>query len=117
MLYLQVERKFDAAHYLRGYNGPCSNLHGHTWKVVVQIKYESTYNGIAIDFKDIKKAIDSVLPDHLCLNDIVDFEKNNPTAENLSEYFAKRLIESTLYDIIKVEVWESDTACAVWCVG
>ncbi|NLE89434.1 MAG: 6-carboxytetrahydropterin synthase QueD, partial [Dehalococcoidales bacterium] len=29
MYLVNVERDFDAAHYLRGYQGKCENLHGH----------------------------------------------------------------------------------------
>jgi 6-pyruvoyltetrahydropterin/6-carboxytetrahydropterin synthase len=112
-LSLQIERKFDAAHFLRNYDGPCANLHGHTWKVVVKINYNSTFNGIAIDFKVLKKFVDSVLPDHACINDISEFKEKNPTAENLSEYFFKQLTERSTFDIARVEVWESDTACAI----
>lgn len=37
MYELMVESTFDSAHALRGYEGPCENLHGHTWKVQVYI--------------------------------------------------------------------------------
>ena len=29
MYYLETEEHFDAAHFLKGYAGKCSNLHGH----------------------------------------------------------------------------------------
>ena len=35
MYYLKTESSFDSAHFLKGYNGKCRNLHGHRWRVVV----------------------------------------------------------------------------------
>ena len=37
MYYLKTESSFDSAHFLKGYNGKCRNLHGHRWRVVVEI--------------------------------------------------------------------------------
>ena len=35
MYHLKVEQTFDSAHFLKGYQGKCSNIHGHTWKVMI----------------------------------------------------------------------------------
>ena len=32
------EFSFDSAHFLYGYEGKCSNIHGHRWKVEVTVK-------------------------------------------------------------------------------
>ena len=40
MYYLTVENSFDSAHFLHGYDGKCSNLHGHRWRVVVDVACE-----------------------------------------------------------------------------
>lgn len=37
MYYLKTENSFDSAHFLKGYDGKCRNLHGHRWRVVVEI--------------------------------------------------------------------------------
>ena len=37
MYYLKTESSFDSAHFLKGYDGKCRNLHGHRWRVVVEI--------------------------------------------------------------------------------
>ena len=58
MYELMVEDTFDAAHALRGYDGPCENLHGHTWKVEVTIEAEKLDKiGLVVDFKDMKKKL------------------------------------------------------------
>ena len=38
MYTLKTEHSFDAAHFLYGYEGKCSNIHGHRWRVVAEIK-------------------------------------------------------------------------------
>ena len=52
MFELDIRREFSAAHQLKGYNGDCSNLHGHNWTVEVFIRSEHLDEvGIALDFK------------------------------------------------------------------
>ena len=41
MYTLKVEHSFDSAHFLYGYEGKCRNIHGHRWKVEVEIKAEN----------------------------------------------------------------------------
>ena len=38
MYQISVESHFDAAHFLRGYQGKCEALHGHRFRVVVSVK-------------------------------------------------------------------------------
>ena len=37
MYTLKTEHSFDSAHFLSGYEGKCSNIHGHRWRVVMEI--------------------------------------------------------------------------------
>ena len=107
-----VDMTFSAAHQLRNYEGSCGELHGHTWKVRVEVETEGLDNiGMTIDFKDLKEKADSVIGrfDHRCLNQISPFDKENPTAENIAKYVyveMKELLPDKL-DIIEVIVWES----------
>ena len=54
---------FDMAHALFGYDGPCKNIHGHTYRLSVsligeQIADETNPNhGMVIDFTDFKKIV------------------------------------------------------------
>jgi 6-pyruvoyltetrahydropterin/6-carboxytetrahydropterin synthase len=115
MYKLKIIRKFDAAHFLSGYVGKCHNLHGHTWKVVFTFSYESNMilsgsgvEGMIVDFVELKKQIDSFLPDHKYLNEIYEF---NPTAENLARWFY--CFEKGLNAALcSVEVFESEGASA-----
>jgi 6-pyruvoyltetrahydropterin/6-carboxytetrahydropterin synthase len=48
---LIIKDKFDAAHYLKDYEGDCANLHGHTWRVEVYIDVEEEFNKSNLSFK------------------------------------------------------------------
>lgn len=107
-----VDTSFSAAHQLRGYKGSCGQLHGHTWKVRVEVETDSLDKaGITIDFKDLKAKADSVIGrfDHRCLNQISPFDKENPTAENLAKCIYAEMKELMPEDIriVEVIVWES----------
>jgi len=107
-----VDTNFSAAHQLRNYKGLCGELHGHTWKVRVEVETDWLDDiGMTIDFKDLKQKADSVIGrfDHRCLNQISPFDEENPTAENIAKYVyveMKELLPDKL-DIIEVIVWES----------
>jgi len=105
---LKVRGKFAAAHYLKEYKGQCENLHGHTFRVEVDIAVrELDRTGLGYDFAEIKKALAAVLPDHKLLNDVYPF---NPSAENLARHFYGELKKA--YPVRSVTVWESDDASA-----
>jgi 6-pyruvoyltetrahydropterin/6-carboxytetrahydropterin synthase len=107
---LTVKERFQAAHFLKEYKGKCEKVHGHTFKVEVQIKVTGLdKTGIGIDFTEIKKKLTEILPDHTLLNDIYDF---NPSAENLSRQFFNDL--KAHYPVTKVTVWESEDAAATY---
>jgi 6-pyruvoyltetrahydropterin/6-carboxytetrahydropterin synthase len=107
---LRVRDHFSAAHYLREYQGKCEKVHGHTFQVEVAIEvHELDKAGLGIDFADIKQKLGSVLPDHVLLNDLFEF---NPSAENL----ARRLFQDMkkYYPVKAVTVWESEDASATY---
>ena len=41
MFELKTSASFDSAHFLSGYQGKCSNLHGHRWKIEVTVGQET----------------------------------------------------------------------------
>lgn len=114
MYELMVEDTFDAAHALRGYEGPCENLHGHTWKVQVFIKGDKLNNiGLLADFRDIKKALRNILAefDHKHLNELKLFKLENPSSENLAKIIFEKM-KTKIKFTGKVTVWESATSSA-----
>lgn len=120
MYELRVEDNFSAAHKLREYKGQCENLHGHTWRVQVVVRTKELDNtGLAIDFRDIKQALDSLIQvlDHTCLNELPVFKDHNPSSENIARWLYNELKNNPLLAKVKlqlVRVWESDTASAAY---
>lgn len=82
MFEITVAKYIDSAHLLRGYQGKCANIHGHTWRVEVTLKGEQLNQiGLLVDFHDIKKIIKGVTEafDHRLINDIEPFDRVNPS--------------------------------------
>jgi len=107
---LKTEATFDAAHSLENYEGKCANLHGHTWKVIVEIKGNSRQvkkNGILWDFTNLKKEVKKF--DHKLLNEICNF---NPTSENLACYLVSKFHSENPDLKFKVRVYESPKSYA-----
>jgi 6-pyruvoyltetrahydropterin/6-carboxytetrahydropterin synthase len=118
MYRLMIKTSFAAAHNLINYQGDCENLHGHNWRVEVFVAAkELDKAGLGIDFKILKKQTNSLLDelDHKYLNDLTPFIKDSPSSENISRYLFGRLSETLNNENITVEkinVWESENACA-----
>ncbi len=118
MYELRVFSSFAAAHQLENYGGKCERLHGHNWKVEVFVEAkELNQTGLAIDFKEIKKALDQVLSvfDHRNLSDLAMFERENPSSENIARLIhgeISALLATHCVHVGKVSVWESDNCCA-----
>jgi 6-pyruvoyltetrahydropterin/6-carboxytetrahydropterin synthase len=99
MYIVSVDSKFASAHYLRGYEGDCARVHGHTWKVTVDISVEDLDDaGISIDFKEVSGVLEEITAkfDHRNLNEIDEFLTENPTAENIA-----RTIYLSMFDHFK----------------
>jgi|TARA_B110000459_G_C16616485_1_gene499175 6-pyruvoyltetrahydropterin/6-carboxytetrahydropterin synthase len=96
---LQLTSHFAAAMALSKYQGPCANLHGHTYAVdvVVATKTLDQYDMI-IDHVTLKQYLDQVLQkfDHKYLNDLVWFADTAPTTENIA-----RMIFEQMTDLLK----------------
>jgi 6-pyruvoyltetrahydropterin/6-carboxytetrahydropterin synthase len=118
MYRLMIKTSFAAAHNLINYQGDCENLHGHNWRVEVFVAAkELDKAGLGIDFKILKKQTNSLLDelDHKYLNDLTPFINDSPSSENISRYLFGRLSETLNNENITVEkinVWESENACA-----
>ncbi|HBG62360.1 MAG: 6-carboxytetrahydropterin synthase QueD [Omnitrophica WOR_2 bacterium RIFOXYB2_FULL_38_16] len=115
MFELKIKGEFSSAHLLREYDGKCKNLHGHNWKVDIEVyKKELDPIGMVADFGFLKSKMNEVLEilDHRFLNDLDYFKQSNPTSENIAKYIYAEYAK--VIDPIKVKsvsVWESDSAC------
>jgi 6-pyruvoyltetrahydropterin/6-carboxytetrahydropterin synthase len=137
MYILKTEDSFDSAHFLSGYDGKCKNIHGHRWRVVLEVKSkeleaEGQTRGMVVDFSKLKADLKSITDslDHTFI-----YEKNSlksttitalkdedfkltevdfrPTAENFSKYFFD-IFTDMGYDVKAVSVYETPNNCAVY---
>ena len=113
MYQISVEQHFDAAHFLRGYQGKCEALHGHRFKVVARVQASGTDDiGLAYDFTVLKQHLAEILAglDHTCLNDVPPFDNINPSSENIAatiyNQLQPKLVEAPV-TLSCIEVWES----------
>lgn len=66
---LTKEFKFEMAHALKGYDGLCKNIHGHSYELLVTVIGEpisdkaSTKLGMVMDFGDLKKIVRNCIVD------------------------------------------------------
>lgn len=106
---LKVRGSFHAAHRLEGYNGECSNLHGHSYRYVVYFSGIVREDGMVEDFKKLSEIVNEVIKDldHRFLNDIL----GNSTCENIATHMLlrlKELLRGGNVEVLKVELWETD---------
>ncbi|MCK9186079.1 6-carboxytetrahydropterin synthase QueD [Candidatus Gracilibacteria bacterium] len=102
---LNCTLSFAASHFLTKYKGKCENLHGHNYKVIITVEDEIKENGLAIDFKDIKKIAEEKvinILDHAHLNDIIE----NPSAENIAVWTWEKLKKDL--PLKKVTIFETE---------
>ena len=111
---LKTHVHFAAAHRLRGYQGDCEQLHGHNYKVEIEVcATQLDELGMGVDFRAIRAAAREVVGvlDHRLLNDIPPFTEVNPTAENIAVYVYEQLGRSLDVGHLRVHaitVWETD---------
>ncbi|PYG87119.1 6-pyruvoyltetrahydropterin/6-carboxytetrahydropterin synthase [Ruminiclostridium sufflavum DSM 19573] len=137
MYTIRVEHSFDSAHFLSGYSGKCSNIHGHRWKVEVEVSSrhllcDGQSRGMVEDFSilkgDLKELVDYF--DHSmiietgtlkkstleCLLDegfrIIEVEFR-PTAENFSCFFYDKMLKKG-YQVRRATVYETPSNSATY---
>jgi 6-pyruvoyltetrahydropterin/6-carboxytetrahydropterin synthase len=117
---IYIKTHFSAAHYLKGYPGDCSRIHGHNWIIEVYVKCrELDEIGIGIDFRQIKNTVKSVISelDHYNLNELEPFKNVNPTSENIAKYLYINVgnkINNDIISVSKVKVSETPGAGAFY---
>ena len=120
MYQISVETHFDAAHFLRGYQGKCESLHGHRFRVVARVSASGLDDiGLAYDFTELKQHLNDILSrfDHTCLNDVPPFDKINPSSENIATTIYDELqhkLTGAPVSISAIEVWESPQTGVVY---
>lgn len=135
------EFSFEMAHALHGYDGACSNIHGHSYKLSVTVSGKpendsnSSKQGMVMDFGDLKNIVKTEIleifdhalilnentPDRekisaIPLSGKIVFLPYQPTCENMLQDFAVRISKSlakgvTLYSL---KLRETDSSYAGW---
>ncbi len=135
MFLLKTEHSFDAAHFLAGYEGKCRNIHGHRWRVVLEVcgtalKTDRQQRGMLVDFSHLKQDLRDVVDtfDHTlivekgslsaALDSLLRQEGFSvtevpfrPTAEEFARYFYEQ-IAARGYDVARCTVYETPANCA-----
>lgn len=121
MYEISVREAFEAAHFINGYDGKCSRLHGHNWIVEAVVRGEKLDSlGMLIDFKILKAELKKVLDefDHRYLNELETFTAENPTAENIARQIFRKLAKSEIFSastkLFAVKVQETPNSCVTY---
>ena len=70
MAKIRISKEFDfeMAHALEGYDGPCKNIHGHSYGLIVTVigepQKEGAKKGMVMDFGDLKRIVKNSIIDH-----------------------------------------------------
>lgn len=116
---LTVSKEFtwDCAHMLSDHSGLCANVHGHTYKMQVEVSHvgsaptyrDGTNEGMVVDFKDLKNIVNKRIVDkmdhayiawrhgnakELKVTKLLEelgmklyYMEDRPTAENMAKHF------------------------------
>jgi 6-pyruvoyltetrahydropterin/6-carboxytetrahydropterin synthase len=111
---VRVEARFESAHYLREYRGISEPLHGHSYKVEADLAARGgglDSDAIAVDFISAKRKLEALAKrlDYGCINDVAPFDRINPSAENIAEWFCRELSAEFAAEnaVVKgVTIWE-----------
>ena len=105
------EFKFSAAHNLTTNGHPCSKLHGHNYKVRIELSGKIDSSGMILDFSEIKKRIQPIIDklDHSYLNDIII---RPTTSENIASWIFTQS-NNQLGCVTKVTLWETESCGAI----
>ena len=112
------EYKWEMGHRLTFHKGGCENLHGHSYKMLVEISGDKDENGMLLDYFDLDKMINPLTGelDHgfIVYNEdivLIEFMRKinskmtvvpfQPTAENLCGYLIDKIKKQKLPSNIK----------------
>ncbi|CAB50618.1 6-pyruvoyl trahydropterin synthase family protein [Pyrococcus abyssi] len=132
-------KEFDSSHFLElEYESKCRRLHGHTYRVEVEIEGEPNEHGMIFDFNHLSELIKTL--DHKVIvsekwvryeegyvliekndkllklprSEVVVIDKPNVTAEYIAEWISERILENAGENVreIRVRVWEDPRSYA-----
>ncbi|MCX2962016.1 6-carboxytetrahydropterin synthase QueD [Rodentibacter caecimuris] len=135
MFKISKEFSFDMAHLLDNHDGKCQNLHGHTYKLQVEITGDLHENGakksMVMDFSDLKNTVKKAIldpMDHAFIYDqtsereskiaVLLQELNSKTfavpfrttAEEMARFIFNRLKYDEKLAVSAIRLWETPTS-------
>lgn len=130
MTVITYEMTFDAGHRIVGHKGKCARLHGHTYRVAMEVGGTIRDPGFVVDFGDLKEIVNEW--DHVMLlweKDILQLEGSwghpefqvrhgvvfvpfNPTAENMAQHLAQRILDECQVAYVDLTLWETPKCAA-----
>lgn len=139
MLRLTKIFHFEMAHAIHGYQGPCKNIHGHSYELHVCFQSNKPVSGsipppgFLMDFKDLKKMVKGPVVDkldhslvlseaYLSAHPGIQYDENlqvwqmEPSAENIL-YHIQKIIEPLLPEDLKLvhmKIYETKDSFAEW---
>ncbi|MDO4627029.1 MAG: 6-carboxytetrahydropterin synthase QueD [Pasteurellaceae bacterium] len=136
MFKVSKEFSFDMAHILDGHDGKCQNLHGHTYKLQVEIcgqdlNPSGAKKGMIIDFSDLKTIVKRAILDPM--DHAFIYDETSPreckianllqelhsktfamptrtTAEEIARFIFNVLKEQENLSLSAVRLWETPTS-------
>jgi len=121
------EFAWEMGHRLRFHDGKCKNLHGHSYKSVIEFEGNEDQNGFVIDFFIVDDMIKNIIEelDHSFLvsgqdqelidvlsklNSKIVLIDSEPTSENICKYFLLKIKKLNLpANIQKVKIKVCET--------
>lgn len=126
---MKIAKEFhwEMGHRLPEHFGKCKNIHGHSYKMIVELEGDVENSGMVMDYYDLKKIVNPVIDqlDHAFMvfkedKEIISFlDKMNSkkvvvefqsTVENICTYLLQKLITAEMppnVHKIKVRVYET----------
>lgn len=137
MYTLKTSASFDSAHFLKGYEGKCANIHGHRWTVEIvvcgeDLEKSGSCSGMIVDFSRLKDELKEMVNsfDHCLIIETGSLKEKTlealveenfklvqldlrPTAENFSKYFFDAFSDKG-YTVKECTVYETPNNCATY---
>ncbi|MEB2785336.1 6-pyruvoyl trahydropterin synthase family protein [Algoriphagus persicinus] len=134
MISLTKKIEFEAAHRLSNYQGSCSGIHGHTYKLAATVRgLIDPDTDMILDFKTLKSILQlSVLDplDHALIlkenpenrrifsayTGKITWMESEPTSERMIEWMSikiKALLPSTI-ELIELQLYETSGSFTTW---
>ncbi|MFA3783732.1 6-pyruvoyl tetrahydropterin synthase family protein [Melioribacteraceae bacterium 4301-Me] len=132
MMKIAKEFRWEMGHRLPYHNGKCKNLHGHSYKMILEFEGQVNQDGMVIDYFDVKSLINPIVDelDHSVLVYEKDYElieslkklnsrfvivNYHTTAENICKYFLERIknidLPRNIFSI-RVRIYETENSYA-----